>query len=446
MLLSFLGPAAKCYWTLGANAEAVLSSCIFLGMLFGVLFFGHLSDQYGRKVGLTSSVVILATGGLASSFAPTFGWLVFLRTLVGFAVGGTPIAVTMYAEFVSSDGRGKSLLLMQSFWILGTLFVAGLAWNVLPYVDGWRLLLRYSAVPNVLLILGIPFLPESPHWLAAHGRLAEAKKVLLKIARTNGKEHVLDGHSVHEEVEEAAERKSPSNECTVLQSTRITFQEIFSKQLRKTSILLTLIWFVNAMTYYGLVLLTTALQTSSKQESCTSDDRPAFVNEDYLAVAICTVAEAPGMVVAALLIDSRGRKWSLRAGMILTALALLPIVASPPYGLQLSFLFISRASIMGAFSVLYVYTPEFLPTKVRSFGLALCNSCSRLGGLAAPYATVYLVDNGRTAEAILILTTLCMCAGAAAFALPFETRGRDLSQASWAANIEEDEEDALLSR
>jgi hypothetical protein len=87
----------------------------------------------------------------------------------------------------------------------------------------------------------------------------------------------------------------------------------------------------------------------------------------------------------------------------------------------------------GTFSCLYVYTPELYPTAVRSVGLALCNGFSRLGGFLAPFATVYLVEGGHTHWAEALLGTLCACAAAAAFALKYETRGRDLQSAELSA-------------
>lgn len=70
--------------------------------------------------------------------------------------------------------------------------------------------------------------------------------------------------------------------------------------------------------------------------------------------------------------------------------------------------------------------PQLYPTAARSFGLALCNGFSRLGGFCAPFATVYLVESGRSHSAEALLGGLCGAAALAAFLLPYETRGRDL--------------------
>lgn len=118
--------------------------------------------------------------------------------------------------------------------------------------------------------------------------------------------------------------------------------------------------------YYGLVLLCTELQTVRKKERCTAAGQPNLGSRDFRAILLTTFSEAPGMLMAAALVDGRGRKWSLRAGMALTGAAiLLLLLAGPGSSLELGLLFVSRAGIMGAYSILYIYTPEVYPTKAR---------------------------------------------------------------------------------
>lgn len=75
-------------------------------------------------------------------------------------------------------------------------------------------------------------------------------------------------------------------------------------------------------------------------------------------IFVTTLAEAPGLLAAAALIDGKGRKWTLRAGLGVCAAALAALAADLPRGGQLALLFAARACIEGTFSVLYVYTPE----------------------------------------------------------------------------------------
>jgi hypothetical protein len=155
---------------------------------------------------------------------PHVQWLLLMRAVVGFALGGTPVAVTIFAEFCPSGGRGRWLLAMQLFWTIGeggqraegavaaapasrqqggkklgrgetpagmrplmptgTVLEVLLAWAVLPTL-GWRWLLALSAAPLALLLLLYPLLPESPHWLVSQQRYAEAEAVLRRVAAVN---------------------------------------------------------------------------------------------------------------------------------------------------------------------------------------------------------------------------------------------------------------------
>ncbi|PRW59112.1 organic cation carnitine transporter 7-like isoform A [Chlorella sorokiniana] len=524
MLLSYLGPAVRCAWGISAGAESTLTSVVFAGMLLGVNSLGAVADQLGRRRGFLLSALVLGAGGLASALAPSFAWLLVLRSVVGFALGGAPIAVTLFAELCTSETRGKWLLVMQGAWTVGTVLEAGLAWAVLPTL-GWRWLLALSALPLLLLLAMYPLLPESPVWLVAKGRYAEAEAVLKRVAAVNGYAKPLRlrlgpaaaGHpaatagerleqqqhgtlavgrssswlSMRNSVRSRSRSRSPSRGALgagqlgvtspgpqapllapgaehgaqpeqqagldahdsssaagadagvahaalplrlalrrrlrdAAHTLRSALAVIFGDRLRRTTLLLYCIWIVCAITYYGLVLLTTALQTVAKRDACTPSGAPNLDNSDYLAILIASTAEAPGLIAAASLIDRKGRKWTLRLGLLACTAALLGLLADPSRGGQLALLFASRAAVEGSYSVLYVYSPELYPTIVRALALAMCNGFSRLGGFLAPYATVYLVAAGRTHAAELLLGSLCGVAALCALLLPYETRGRDL--------------------
>ncbi|GAB4823994.1 hypothetical protein N2152v2_011040 [Parachlorella kessleri] len=561
MLLSFLGPSARCQWGLSPSAESALTSVVFAGMLVGVYSLGALADSLGRRRGFLASALLLGVSGLASALAPSFGWLLVGRAVVGLALGGTPIIITLYVEFMPSAQRGRWSLMLHFFWTLGTMFEAVLAWAVLPPL-GWRWLLALSASPLLLLLLLYPLLPESPHWLVVQGRYAEAEAVVLRVARVNlhsrqmrlcfGVEQQQQQQQFHEEIPWQSRAKGAEEEVQLragqlgvagsgsrghpasavgphpvgfvvgsvsggesplespreapqagaaaaewlreqqaaagrhqqqsvrrsrrrhlapanphsagseqtaagedgswrypvgmqaargrldwfvgearqlLQEMRGAFGQLYGPRLRQTTLLLYVIWFVNAITYYGLVLLTTALQSASKEQECTEDGKANLQASDYTAVLITSLAEAPGLLAAACLVDWLGRKWTLHSLLLCCACcALLLGLSGGGGGRQLLLLFIARAGIEGSFCVLYVYTPEVYPTAVRAFGLSLCNAFSRIGGFLAPFATVYLVESKDPQASEVLLGTLCLGAMLAACFLPLETTGVDLHE------------------
>lgn len=77
-------------------------------------------------------------------------------------------------EYIAPAHRGLFLSLIEGFWTLGSIFLAGMAWVVLP-TRGWRALVLVAAAPLIILVAVYPFLKESPHWLLATGKVKEAQ-------------------------------------------------------------------------------------------------------------------------------------------------------------------------------------------------------------------------------------------------------------------------------
>lgn len=107
MLLSFLLPKIKEEWNLTGLEQSSVGSVTFLGVMFGALFFGSLSDKFGRR--FTYRLVVLWTAffGLVSALSPNLNVLLLTRCGVGFGLGGATVAFSLFAEFVPTPGRGK---------------------------------------------------------------------------------------------------------------------------------------------------------------------------------------------------------------------------------------------------------------------------------------------------------------------------------------------------
>lgn len=187
MLLSFLGPAAACAWPgTSSSVESSLTTVVFVGMAIGTVAFGRIADWYGRKVAVLASSFATVLAGAASALSPDIAWLLFFRMMTGFGIGGVPIAFSMYLEVVPTKHRGFWAAVIQMWWSVGTMSVAGLAWWLLQS-PGWRAVVGIASVPlAVLCIFYACFVVESPRYLVEQGRLAEAQATLQRIARING--------------------------------------------------------------------------------------------------------------------------------------------------------------------------------------------------------------------------------------------------------------------
>ncbi|XP_031506587.1 synaptic vesicle 2-related protein isoform X2 [Papio anubis] len=240
MILSILAPQLHCEWRLPSWQVALLTSVVFVGMMSSSTLWGNISDQYGRKTGLKISVLWTLYYGILSAFAPVYSWILVLRGLVGFGIGGVPQSVTLYAEFLPMKARAKCILLIEVFWAIGTVFEVVLAVFVMPSL-GWRWLLILSAVPLLLFAVLCFWLPESARYDVLSGNQEKAIATLKRIATENGAPMPLGKLIISR------------------QEDRGKMRDLFTPHFRWTTLLLWFIWFSNAFSYYGLVLLTTEL-------------------------------------------------------------------------------------------------------------------------------------------------------------------------------------------
>eukprot|EP00258_Populus_trichocarpa_P029667 XP_024445686.1 organic cation/carnitine transporter 7 isoform X2 [Populus trichocarpa] len=365
MILSFVGPAVKSQWDLSSSQESLLSTAVFGGMLIGSFFWGLVSDHHGRRKGFLGATLLTCGAGLLSAFSPNYASLVILRCLVGSGLGGGSVFSSWILEFVPASHRGKRMLLLSWFWAFGTIFEALLAWMVMPRLS-WRWLLAVSCLPAFALLLFYSHVPESPRYLCMKGRINDAYNILEKIALLN-QSKLPPGELVPDSTI-GLDEESATSEYTPLLSTtekmdldfRSGFQSflmLFSSKLIRTTLLLWELLFGNVFSYYGIILLTSEL--SSGQSRCGSNllksENPDSL---YINVFISNLAELPGILLSATIVDRIGRKLTVAFTFVLAGIFLLPLVYHQSATLTMSFLFGARMSTKAAYSVATIYVQE----------------------------------------------------------------------------------------
>jgi len=397
LLVGFALPSIRAEFGLDAVSGGLLATATFVGMLLGAWFWGPAADRIGRRRGFVVTVAIFSVFGLLSAFAPSAGWLMVFRFLAGFGLGGAlPLDFSLYAEYLPSRNRGRNLVVLESFWALGTIVAAGLAWLLVPTV-GWRPLMATSALAALLVLWIRARIPESPRWLVVAGRPDEAARVVEQVAAFNGRP--MPASAI------VPEPPQP----------RIGLGTLFRGGLARTTVMLWGAWFGIALGYYGLF---------SWLPSVFVRQGFSFL-QSYGYAFLLALAQVPGYFSAAWLVERWGRRPTIVTYLLVTAAGTFLFALAPGTGLLLTGGILMSAFSLGAWGALYAYTPELYPTVLRGTGFGAASGMSRIAGALAP------VLGGALLATSLVLPLSVYAVGfllgaAVVGLLGTETRGRAL--------------------
>lgn len=409
-----------------------------LGLLAGAAFWSLSADIIGRRFAFNITFAVTGVFAIIAGALVNFVMLGIFVSFWSFGVGGNlPIDLAIFLEALPSKYQ-YLLTVMSGWWSLGQLVANLIGWGLIPSFSckntehclkadnkGWRYFL-FTMGGFILLLFISRFafrVFESPRFYVARGRNDLAIQSLQKLAKINGKETTLTVEDL-----DKIDELYPPEESKILNALvrdklakfgLSHIRECFgSKKLFRSSSLVILTWSIIGLAFplYN-AFLPYLLSTKGTAGAGSS------VYITYRNSLIISVIGIPGAIIAGFLVELKiGRKGTLIASLVLTGVFLFCSTTATSrnayLGWNCGFSFFSN--IM--YGVLYAYTPEIFPTKIRATGVGLAATGNRVLGVFAPIIAIYA--DLTTSAPVYVSGALFIFSGILVSLFPFEPRGR----------------------
>lgn len=397
----------KNQFQLNTIAEGWYVGCALIGSILGVMIAGMMSDYLGRKKTMLISALLFSISAIGCAVCSDFNQLVIFRIVGGFGIGIVSIVSPIYiSEIAPAQKRGMLVSLYQLAITIGFLMAYLINYFVLKDADVnstatdlwtrifnseyWRGMLGYETLPDLLFLLVIFFIPESPRWLITKHKDGKAKKILSGIFTS---EDEVTAQIKQTKASIAGETKSEWK--TLLEP------GIFKAVLIGCAIaILGQFMGVNAVLYYGPKIFSDAGLSSEGS---------------MFSTVLVGVVNMLTTVIALLIIDKVGRKqlvWWGVGGMIVCLLMIGLYFCFPqslPTGFLLTFfllyVFCTAISIS---AVVFVLLSEMYPNRVRGLAMSIAGLALWIGTYLIGQLTPWMLETLSPSGTFFLFAAMCV--------------------------------------
>ncbi|XP_017056168.1 organic cation transporter protein isoform X1 [Drosophila ficusphila] len=363
----------------GRDILSLVETCFLVGAAAGAVLSGWISDRFGRRHTLMAFVTIQSVFGGILAFSTSVAMFMSLRVIIGFAsMTVTVVSFVLVVELVSGKWRTVIGILNILPVAISYVLSAGLAY----LIRDWRHLQLAISFPWLIMLSIWYWLPESPRWLLAQGRLDELCNLIERAAKTNGTSGSLPGNyrktleaavpravqsppeSTAEEAK-AAEADAPDPSSSGHVNPLLV---VFSAKYWRTTCLTLVIWLTLIIIYFGLTLHLNNLGGNI-----------------YINSAVAGTVEAVSICISILVVLKVGIRRSLIGYMLLPGICCLATNLMPSQTGVIALATIAKCLIGANNAIIPTYTAMQYPTIVRNFGVGMGNLASGVALILVPF-------------------------------------------------------------
>jgi MFS transporter, putative metabolite:H+ symporter len=411
--IAFVLPILVPLWHITPPEIGILIGASYVGQIIGALAFSWGAERYGRIPCAAAATAIYAVMSLACAAAWSFNILLFFRFIQGIGVGGEmPVAATYISELSKARGRGRFFMLYEMIFPIG-LMVTGQVGAVLVPLMGWQIMFLIGGIPGLVIALLLLRLPESPRWLIGKGRLAAAEAVVRRLEAASDKSSAV--------VAPAPAVTLPAQVESPLRA-RGKWSELLSPAYRGRTLIVWVLWasaylVANSLNNWMPTLYTTVYHLALPQA--------------LRAASMTNVAQVFLVLICALVIDRTGRKyWMMGAfGCGAVLLSVLAFGGTQDVSWVIVFSTLSYGLIGSIAAVVYLYTPEIYPTRMRAIGTGVATSWLRIASAIGPTMIGFMLAKGGV-DSVFLMFAVVAIVGLIAATRMIETRNLRLEEIS----------------
>lgn len=388
--MGYIAPTLSADWGIKKQDLGPVLSAALLGLSFGALLAGPISDRMGRKRVLVFSCLFFGLASLGTAYAETLNMLTFWRFLTGLGLGAAmPNAITLVSEFAPKRCRSMAINTMYCGFPLGAAGGGVISsWLIPSY--GWHSVLLAGAIaPLTLTVLLVLFLPESVKYLVHRGKsVAQVKRIAQRF---------MSGS-----LEQVTQFYLDEDKVTVKKG---SVAQLFSMPWLPGTLMLWMTYFMGLVIYYVLLSWMPTLMLGMGYP----------LAESAWLTSLFTFGGTAGILLAGWLMDRWEAHKVVSLGFMLTMLFALALGFEHNHIVLFgALIFLMGITMNGAQSGLQTLAATFYPTHCRATGIAWMQGVGRFGGVAGTMMSAQLLSLQWQADSILMFLSLPALVAAAA--------------------------------